>query len=75
MNRVSRASSSFSNASCARSVASGHQVAAFTRHGEQTDNLEVWDPENLPSGLYVARLRFHGATTDRTETVPVALLR
>jgi M6 family metalloprotease-like protein len=56
--------------------ASGHQVTSFARHGEQTDNLEVWDPGNLPSGLYVARLRFRGAgNRERTEVLPVALLR
>jgi len=54
---------------------SGHEVASFTRTGQQTDNLEVWDPGRLPAGLYLARLRFHGATSDRTQIVPVALLK
>jgi M6 family metalloprotease-like protein len=54
---------------------SGHEVASFTRLGQLTDNLEVWDPGRLPSGLYLARLRFRGAGTEHTQIVPVALLR
>jgi hypothetical protein len=54
---------------------SGHEVASFTRRGRQSDNLEVWDPGSLPAGIYVARLRFRGATAERVETVPVGLLR
>ena len=55
--------------------ASGHQVASFMRQGRPADNLEVWDPGALPAGLYVARVRFRGAGTERTEFVPVGLLR
>lgn len=55
--------------------ASGHQVASFTRAGQQTDNVEIWDPGSLPSGLYVARVRFKGAGTERVAMVPIGLLR
>ena len=54
---------------------SGHEVAAFSRRARQSDNLEVWDPGALPAGLYMARLRFRGASSDQVETVPVGLLR
>jgi M6 family metalloprotease-like protein len=54
---------------------SGHQVASFTRRARQSDNVEVWDPGALPAGLYVARLRFKGTTSDEIETIPVGLLR
>ncbi len=55
--------------------ASGHEVASFSRAGLQSDNVAVWDPGSLPSGVYVARIRFTGASTTRTETVPLGLLR
>jgi len=55
--------------------ASGHQVASFTRRARQADNVEIWDPGALPAGLYVARLHFKGASSDRVETLPVGLLR
>ena len=54
---------------------SGHQVAAFTRRARQAENVEVWDPGALPAGLYVARLKFRGATSEAVETLPVGLLR
>ena len=54
---------------------SGHEVASFSRRGRQADNLEVWDPGRLPAGLYTARLRFRGATTERIEMLQVGLLR
>ena len=54
---------------------SGHEVASFQRSGRVADNLEVWDPGALPAGLYMARVRFRGAGTDRTEFVPVGLIR
>jgi M6 family metalloprotease-like protein len=54
---------------------SGHEVASFTRAGRPADNLEVWDPGALPAGLYLARLRFRGAGTDRVETIPLGILR
>jgi hypothetical protein len=54
---------------------SGHEVASFTRRARQADNVEVWDPGALPAGLYVARLRFKGATSNQVETVPLGLLR
>ena len=55
--------------------ASGHQVAAFRRSGRRADNLEVWEPGNVPAGLYLARLRFRGASSERSEVVTVGLLR
>ena len=55
--------------------ASGHEVASFSRPGRAADNLEVWDPGALPGGLYVARVRFRGAGTERTELTPVGLIR
>lgn len=55
--------------------ASGHEVASFTRAGQRSDNVEVWDPGALPAGLYVARLRFSGPGGSRTERLPVGLLR
>ncbi len=55
--------------------ASGHEVAAFTRSGQRADNLEIWDPGALPSGLYVARLRFAGALGEQKSTVSLGLLR
>ncbi len=54
---------------------SGHEVASFQRSGRAADNLEVWDPGALPAGLYMARIRIRGAGTDRTEFVPVGLIR
>lgn len=55
--------------------ASGHEVASFTRPGQRSDNVEVWDPGALPAGLYMARLRFSGPGGARTEILPVGLLR
>jgi len=54
---------------------SGHEVASFTRPGRRADNLEVWDPGRVPAGLYVARLRFRGATRTHSETLTLGLLR
>src|SRR2546422_1552921 len=54
---------------------SGHEVASFTRRARQADNVEVWDPGALPAGLYVARLRFKGSTSNEVQTLPVGLLR
>ena len=54
---------------------SGHQMAAFSRAGMRSDNVEVWDPGNAPAGLYLARLRFRGAGSEHTETVLVGVLR
>jgi len=53
----------------------GHEVASFSRQGRAADNLEVWDPGALPAGLYVARVRFRGAGTERIEMRPVGLIR
>lgn len=54
---------------------SGHEVASFNRAGVQSDNLEVWEPGNLPAGLYMAQLRFRGGGRTHVEMVPVGLLR
>lgn len=54
---------------------SGHEVASFTRQGIQSDNVQVWDPGKLPAGLYLARMHFKGASSDRTEVLSVGLIR
>jgi M6 family metalloprotease-like protein len=54
---------------------SGHAVASFTRSGRRADNLEVWDPGPVPAGLYVARLRFRGTSSTRSEAITLGLLR
>jgi M6 family metalloprotease-like protein len=54
---------------------SGHQVASFARAGLQADNREVWDPGALPAGLYLARLRFRGATSEAVGVLQVGVLR
>jgi hypothetical protein len=53
---------------------SGHEVASFARDGRQSDNLDVWDPSGLAAGLYVARIHFRGAGTERIEMVPIGVL-
>ena len=55
--------------------ASGHQVASFHRSGKRSDNLEVWDPGEIPAGLYLARLKFRGASTEHDEVTTVGLIR
>jgi M6 family metalloprotease-like protein len=55
--------------------ASGHEVASFTRSGRRSDNLEVWDPGGVPAGLYLARLRFRGATSTASQVLTLGLLR
>ena len=54
---------------------SGHRVATFARDGRQSDNIDVWDPGRLPAGLYLARVSFRGASGERTEMIPVGVLR
>ncbi len=54
---------------------SGHAVASFKRSGRQADNLEVWDPGDLPAGLYLAQLRFRSAGREHHEILQVGLLR
>jgi hypothetical protein len=54
---------------------SGHEVASFTRSGRRADNLEIWDPGSVPAGLYVARLRFRGASSSQSEAITLGLLR
>jgi M6 family metalloprotease-like protein len=53
----------------------GHEVASFSRPGLQADNREIWDPSTLPAGLYVARLRFRGATSEAVGVLQVGVLR
>jgi M6 family metalloprotease-like protein len=55
--------------------ASGHQVASFARSGQRADNLEVWEPGDLPAGLYLARLRFRAAGREEVQVLPVGLIR
>ena len=55
--------------------ASGHEVASFTRTGRRADNLEVWDPGGVPAGLYLARVRFRGATSTASQVLTLGLLR
>lgn len=54
---------------------SGHEVASFSRSGRRADNLETWDPGTVPAGLYVARLRFKGETSEQRQVVSVGLIR
>jgi len=54
---------------------SGHEVAAFSRRGQRSENRETWDPGTLPAGLYMAHLRFAGAHGSQVSILPVGLLR
>src|SRR5262249_55155789 len=54
---------------------SGHQVASFARPGRPSDTLDVGEPGSLPAGLYVARVRCKGVTSERIETISRGLLR
>jgi M6 family metalloprotease-like protein len=54
---------------------SGHEVASWSRAGKRSDNLEVWNPQGLPAGLYVAHIRFSGAGGARTENLPLGIVR
>ena len=54
---------------------SGHEVARWARAGRRSDNLELWDPQGLPAGLYVAHIRFSGPGGARTENLPLGILR
>jgi len=54
---------------------SGHEMASFTRSGLQGENVQVWEPGNVPAGLYLARLRFRGLSSERVEVLQVGLLR
>ena len=54
---------------------SGHEVASFTRPGLQGENVQVWEPGHVPAGLYLARVRFRGASSERVEVLQVGLLR
>jgi hypothetical protein len=55
--------------------ASGHQVASFSRAGQRADNLEVWEPGDLPAGLYLARLRFRASGREEIQVLPLGLIR
>jgi hypothetical protein len=55
--------------------ASGHEVASFARSGQRADNLEVWEPGDLPAGLYLARVRFRSAGGEAVQVLPLGLLR
>jgi M6 family metalloprotease-like protein len=54
---------------------SGHEVASFSRPGLQGENVQIWEPGSLPAGLYLARARFRGVTSERVEVLTVGLLR
>ena len=54
---------------------SGHEVASFSRPGLQGENVQVWDPGALPAGLYLARLRFRGVTSEHVEVMQLGVLR
>ena len=54
---------------------SGHEVTSFSRSGLQGENVQVWDPGTLPGGLYLAHLRFRGASSERVEVLQVGVLR
>ncbi len=54
---------------------SGHEVASFSRPGLQGENVQIWEPGALPAGLYLARLRFRGALSERVEVLQVGVLR
>ena len=55
--------------------ASGHEVASFARSGQRADNLVVWEPGDLPAGLYLARLRFRASGHEEVEVLPLGLIR
>jgi M6 family metalloprotease-like protein len=54
---------------------SGHEVANWSRAGKRSDNLEIWNPQGLPAGQYVAHIRFSGAGGARTENLPLGIVR
>jgi hypothetical protein len=56
---------------------SGHQVTSFSRPGLQGgyEKPIIWDPGSLPAGLYLARLRFRGATSEGVGVLQVGVLR
>jgi hypothetical protein len=55
---------------------SGHAVATFSRDARQSDNLEVWDPGQVPAGLYLARLKFRGSLGgEHVETISVGVIK
>jgi hypothetical protein len=54
---------------------SGHEVTSFSRPGLQGENVQVWDPAGLPAGLYLARLRFRGTTSETVGVLQLGVLR
>lgn len=54
---------------------SGHMVTTLRHSGQLADNQVIWDPGDLPAGLYVVQVRVEGASGAHDETVRVGLLR
>ncbi len=55
---------------------SGHQVTTLTGPGTYgVENRLVWDPGRLPAGLYMARVQIKGASGERTEVLPLGILK
>ena len=54
---------------------SGHEVTSFSRSYPQGKREELWEPGALPAGLYLARLRFRGAASERVEVLQVGVLK
>ena len=54
---------------------SGHRVASFERDGVQSDNVAVWDPGSAPAGLYMARVRIHGASGEHSDVITVGVIK
>jgi len=54
---------------------SGHEVASFSRSGQRADNLAIWEPGDLPAGLYLARVRFRSSGSEEVQVLPLGLIR
>lgn len=54
---------------------SGHEVASFARSGQRADNLAIWEPGDLPAGLYLARVRFRSPGREEVQVLPLGLIR
>jgi hypothetical protein len=54
---------------------SGHMVTTMRQSGQISDNQTIWEPGNLPAGLYVVQVRIEGASGGRDETLQIGLLR
>jgi M6 family metalloprotease-like protein len=55
--------------------ASGHEVASFSRSGQRADNLAIWEPGDLPAGLYLARVRFRSSGREEVQVLSLGLIR